>query len=208
MNSGPRIPRLMLVSDRHRFPGSFPDLAALAVAGGVDAVQLREPDLLPQEMVAVALLLARGAGLAVPVLVNGSFAVAARFGFGIHLPEAGPAVAEARRAAGEGTLVGRSVHSPAAARGAGGADYLLVGNVFPTGSKPGQPPLGLDGLNAIANATPIPVLAVGGIDETNAGDVLAAGAHGIAVVAAIAGSADPTGAARRLRAIVDAVPAD
>lgn len=198
----------MLVSDRRRFPTAFPDLAALAVAGGVHAVQLREPDLSPQELVATALLLARGVGLDVPVLINGSFAVAARFGFGIHLPEAGPAVAEARRVVGEGALVGRSVHSAVAARGAGGADYLLVGNVFPTDSKPAHPHLGLDGLNQIANATPIPVLAIGGVGETNAAEVLAAGAHGIAVVAAIAGSSDPTGAARRLRAIVDAVPAD
>jgi thiamine-phosphate pyrophosphorylase len=129
--------------------------------------------------------------------------VAASLGLGVHLPERGPTVATARHAVGPHVLVGRSVHSPDAARAAGDADYLLAGHVYPTASKLGRPPLGLDGFRANAAAATVPVLAIGGITPANAAAVLAAGAYGVAVVGALLAAPDPRVAAADLRASIN-----
>ena len=202
------VPRLMLVSDRRRSPHPLAGLVAAAVAGGVDAVQLRENDLAPDELTELASHL-KGviAGRAV-LLVNSNLGVAALLGLGLHLPERGIATAEARRQIGNDRLLGRSVHSPAAAAAGIGADYLLAGHVFETASKPGDPPLGPDGLARIVAATWSPVLAIGGVTPERVSSVLATGAHGVAVVGAIAGATDPERAAAALRAAIDEVMED
>jgi thiamine biosynthesis protein ThiS len=82
-------------------------------------------------------------------------------------------------------------------------DYLLAGHVFATVSKPGRPPLGLDGLGAIVAASPAPVLAIGGITGERVAAVIAAGAAGIAVIGAISEAADPGRAASELRDELD-----
>ncbi len=195
-------PRLVLVAGSGRSALPLPDLAAAALAGGVDAIQVRMPGV---ELAAVreAALAIRGrAGPAVTLLVNGDAALAAELGAGLHLPErAGPAaIAAARESLGIGAIVGRSVHSPAAAAASAGADHVLAGHVFPTPSHPGEHPIGLTGLAAIVAAAPCPVLAIGGIDATNAAAAIRAGASGVAVISAIAWAPDPEAAARRLRA--------
>lgn len=197
------VPRLMLVTDRRRARRPLPEVVAAAVAGGVDAVQLREPDLGRDERLALAAELRELVGGRATVLVNGDAATAATLGLGLHLPERGMATAEARRIVGAGPLLGRSVHSEAGATAATGADYLMVGHVFPTASKPGLAPIGLDGLRRIAGVAWVPVLAIGGIGVERVAAVVAAGAAGVAVIGAIAKASEPERAAARLRAAVD-----
>ena len=199
-----RVPRLMLVSDRHRSARPLPDVVAAAVAGGVDAVQLREPDLPPAELLDLATRLREIVAGRAALLVNGDARLAADLGLGLHLPERGLATAEARRLIGADRLLGRSVHSTAAATAAAGADYLLAGHVFATASKPGRPPLGLAGLGQIVAATWAPVLAIGGITPDRVAEVMVTGAAGVAVIGAIAEAPDPERAAAVLRQAVDA----
>ena len=191
------IPRLMLVTDRHAV-GSR-DLARIvgaAVAGGVDAVQVREKDLPDDELTALVERVRGAVDGRAAVLVNGRAAVAERLGAGLHLP------GDAPTPTGRGwPLWGRSVHSPEEARRRAeeAPDYLLIGPVYPTDSKPGHPGGGLDVVEATARAVaPIPVLAIGGIDATNAQAAVDAGAAGVAVRGAILAAADPERAARSI----------
>src|SRR5207248_6467546 len=100
------------------------------------------------------------------------------------LPEAGIAAADARALLGPGPLVGRSVHSPAAVdeAAAGGADFVVLGPLFPTPTHPTSSGLGLDLLATVAAGSSIPVLAIGGIDRERARLCLAAGAAGYAAI--------------------------
>src|SRR5690606_23858041 len=105
-----------------------------------------------------------------------------------HSREADIQPAVARDLLNEEIAIGRSVHAAAGAREAIGADYVLAGHVFPSRSKPGVPPLGLEGLAAIVAAAPCPVIAIGGITAERVADVIGAGAAGVAAIGAIAES--------------------
>ena len=114
--------------------------------------------------------------------------------------------AQARRLIGRKKILGVSAGSVAEAREAveDGADYIGASPVFSTPTKPdAPPPLGIDGLREICAAVPVPVVAIGGINKGNAGDMMRAGASGIAVVSAIVGAEDVAAAARALRDIVE-----
>jgi thiamine-phosphate pyrophosphorylase len=129
----------------------------------------------------------------VPVLVRGRPDLALAAGAaGVNLPEADITVAGARSLLGPDRLVGRSVHSRASALAAAaeGADFVLVGPVFPTPTHPGAPGLGLDALGVLARAVRIPVLAIGGVDAARAAECLAVGAAGYAAIRLFAG--EPT----------------
>ncbi len=82
-------------------------------------------------------------------------------------------------------------------------DYLIVGHVFPTVSKPDSAPIGLDGLAAMVAAAPVPVLAIGGISAERISAVMNTGAYGVAVIGAIGTAADPETAAAELRREID-----
>jgi thiamine biosynthesis protein ThiS len=99
--------------------------------------------------------------------------------------------------------IGRSVHTPAGAAAATGADYVLAGHVYPSPSKPGLPPLGLAGLANIVAVAPCPVIAIGGITPDRLAEVVRVGARGVAVIGAIVAAEDPRAAARALRVAVD-----
>lgn len=191
------IPRLMLVTDR-RAVGRR-DLAqtvVAAVAGDVDAVQVREKDLPDDELTSLVERVREAVQGRAAVLVNGRPRVATALGAGLHLPADAPSPAE-----GVWPLWGRSVHSPeeAARHAEESPDYLLVGPVYPTDSKPGHPGGGLSLVESTARAAaPVPVLAIGGIDATNAGAVVAAGAVGVAVRGAVLAASDPERAARSI----------
>jgi thiamine-phosphate diphosphorylase len=120
------------------------------------------------------------------ILVNDRLDVAwAARAHGVHLRADSFSGARARAAAPAPFLVGRSVHSVAEAVAAtrdGGLDYLIFGTVFDTVSKPGRPAAGLPALEAVARATPLPVLAIGGITRERVGDVVAAGGTGVAAI--------------------------
>ncbi|HEY8491726.1 MAG TPA: thiamine phosphate synthase [Dehalococcoidia bacterium] len=205
----PGLPRpcLALVTDRTLAP-DLPAAVERAVRGGVDLVQLRERDLPAGDLLRLARELraiTRGRAL---LVVNDRLDVALAAGAdGVHLPEAGLPVPAARRLAPDGFLVGRSVHdAEGAARAAReGADYLVVGTVFPSRSHPGGGAAGPGLLGRVrAAAGPLPLLGIGGIDAGNAAAVLAAGADGVAVVSAVLAAADPEAAARALRAALTA----
>jgi thiamine monophosphate synthase len=136
---------------------------------------------------------------------------------GVHVPErplAGfslpPRVATIRRDYGEFLLISRSVHSVEAALQAerDSADMLVLGTVFPSSSHPSSATIGLDGVRAVCEAVSIPVIGIGGITAANAGDVIRAGASGVAVISAIFGAPDPRAAAAALRAAIDAAWAE
>jgi len=117
-------------------------------------------------------------------------------------------VETAHELAGSRLLVGRSVHEPEEALRAAeaGADYVTFGHVFPTNSKPGLPPRGIQMLADIVAALDVPVLAIGGINAANLNEVLATGCAGIALISAILSAKEPRQAARELRTALDASP--
>jgi thiamine-phosphate pyrophosphorylase len=182
---------------------------AEAISGGVDLVQLRVRDERygPGEVLAMARELRRVTRDRALLFINGHPGIAAQSGAdGVHLPEASDTVTRADLP--HGLLIGRSVHSPAAAERAkqAGADLLVAGAMFATRSHPGLAPIGPGLIGAIRPLTTVPVIGIGGIDPSNARTVMDAGADGVAVIGAIWGSADARVAARQLREIIDRRP--
>jgi thiamine-phosphate pyrophosphorylase len=180
--------------------GGRPDLAAFieaAVRGGVDLVQVREKGLADADLLPVLAEAREVTGrVGVPLVVNDrpDLAVLVSADY-VHLGQDDLPVEAARRF---GLLVGLSTHSPEQlARAA--ADYVGVGPVFATPTKPGRPPVGVEYVRHAADHARVPWFAIGGIDETNVAEVVAAGAERIAVVRAIADADDPERAARSLR---------
>lgn len=202
----PVVPRLHLITNRH-LCGDRPQatIVAEAARGGLGAVQLREKDLAPVALLNEAEALIQVLG-DTPLLINGQVEVARAVGAaGVHLPgDAGP-LAAARATLGTAALIGRSVHSLEEARAAEaeGVDYVILGTIFVTESKPGRAPAGLSFVSAVARAVAIPVIAIGGIDESNAAATIAAGAWGLAVMSGILRAAEPATAVARLREIIE-----
>lgn len=196
-------PRLMLVADLSRSRLPLLDLVAEAVAGGIDGIYLRGEFGTGEATPGLVRELRARIGHEVTLLVNGSPESALAAGTGLHLRERDPIPENARAFLPACALLGRSVHSPEAAAASTGVDYLLAGHVFPSASKPGREPLGLERFAAIVAASPCPVLAIGGITAERVEAVMAAGAHGVAVIGAIAEAADPRAATATLRAAID-----
>ncbi len=170
-----------------------------AVAGGVNVVQLREKDLPLAALLRLAIELREATKEQALLIVNGPPEVAAAAGAdGVHLPEDGPTTASVREVLGGTAIIGRSVHSLAAAlrAEAEGAEYIQLGSIYPSRSHPGRAPAGLTLLQEIAQSLNIPVIAVGGITADNMRATLNAGAAGCAVISAILAAAN-TGAATR-----------
>jgi thiamine-phosphate pyrophosphorylase len=121
---------------------------------------------------------------------------------GVHLAADAIPVAEARAWLGPDALIGYSAHSPEEARRVehGGASYVTLSPIYPTGSKPGAPGLGESWLAEAASEIGIPALALGGLDPSRVSGVLGAGAWGVAAVAALGAAADIEGAAREFAA--------
>jgi len=192
------VVRIYLITDRRAIP-DLPGAVAAALSAlpiGAAAVQLREKDLPPAELLELArtlLPLCRSAKA--PLLVNTRLEVvkAARAD-GVHLPADGPSVAEARQHLGLGALIGRSCHSPEeVARAAqDGADFAVFGPVWET---PGKEPQGMTALHQATKAASVPVFAIGGVTPARAKRAVNAGAHGVACVRSILGSPNPATAA-------------
>jgi thiamine-phosphate pyrophosphorylase len=205
------IPCLTLITGRRLCQRlSLEEAVVRAVGGGVNVVQLREKDLAAAQLVPLADRLRAITQDKALLIVNSRLDVALLCAAdGVHLPERGPSVAATRRLAGDGFIIGRSVHSAEEAAKAQeeGADYVQVGAIFPTRSHPG-PAAGLGLLESVAARVTTPIVAVGGISAENVGEVMQAGARGAAVISAILDSPSPGGAARRLaEAMVEAAAA-
>ena len=200
---------LCLVTDRQRCAGRpLEDVVEAAVSGGVDMVQLREKDMPASPLLDLARSLRRITASRAKLFVNDRIDVAlACDADGVQLGEHSIPVESARDLVGGDLLIGRSVHSVESAIDASlaGADLLVFGTVFATASHPGQPPIGVAPLAEALRHDTAPVLGIGGISAGNAGEVVRAGASGVAVITAITESPDPREAARTLKqAITDA----
>jgi thiamine-phosphate pyrophosphorylase len=176
-----------------------------ALRGGVDIVQLRLKDADDERIVATARRYASVChGHDVPLILNDRpDLVAAAGADGVHVGQDDTLVARARALVGPDRIVGLSTHSPAqidAAAAESAIDYIGVGPVHATPTKPGRPAVGLDLVRYAVSHAATPFFAIGGIDAGNVGAVRGAGAARIAVVRAITDAADPEGAARALRA--------
>ena len=125
---------------------------------------------------------------------------------GVHVGQKDQPVSVVRKLVPPEMIVGCSTNNPEEARAAeaAGADYVSVGRLFPTGSKADTRPATLETLRAVKAAVGLPVCAIGGINEANIEDVLAAGADIVAVIAAVIAADDVQGAARRLVARCEA----
>ena len=196
------ILRLYLVTDQLSLRGrSLTDVVLAAVQGGVTCVQLREKNLSTRDFVALACVVKDLlAPLGVPLVINDRIDVALVCGAqGVHLGQSDMPVALARRLLPPEVFIGLSVETPDQVAQAQGqaVDYLGVSPVYATPTKTDTaPPWGLSGLLQVRGMTALPLVAIGGIHQGNASDVLAAGADGLAVVSAICSAADPCAAAQ------------
>jgi thiamine-phosphate pyrophosphorylase len=181
-----------------------------ALTGGVDIVQLRLKDAPDEEIVAEAgpfrALCDRFGALLVlndrPDLVDACGAD------GAHVGQEDMSAGDARALLGPDRILGLSTHSReqlAAAQGEP-VDYVAVGPVFETPTKPGRQAVGLELVRVAAEVDGVPWFAIGGIDLENAADVVAAGAQRLAVVRAIRDAEDPAAAARALRHTIGTRP--
>ena len=201
-------PTLYLVTDTEACgTRGVTETVRAAVAGGASAVQLRDHRATTRELVDAACGLRDIlAGSGVCFVVNDRLDVALAVGAdGVHLGQSDLPADLARAVAGPDFIIGWSVTSIAEANAAarfpaGTVDYLGVGPIFATPTKTdAAPPMGIEALREVCALSPVPCVAIGGITAERVADLTAAGAVGIAVVAAICAAEDPRGAAAELR---------
>ncbi|MCZ8256704.1 MAG: thiamine phosphate synthase [Polaromonas sp.] len=201
----PDVLRLYLVTDQTLTRGRrLADVVAAAVQGGVTCVQLREKQLGTREFLAQALILkALLAPQGIPLVINDRIDIALACGAdGVHLGQNDLPPDEARKLLPPGVFIGWSVESMDDVQQSAAlpVDYLGVSPLFSTPTKTDtKDPWGLEGLAVVRAATPLPLVAIGGVHAGNARDVLRAGANGLAVVSAICAAGDPQAAAAALR---------
>jgi thiamine-phosphate pyrophosphorylase len=198
------VPIVTMVTDRRQY-GEREDVAAdrlveavrRAAEAGVDLIQIRERGLDDRALVTLAgrvrdAASPAGAGTSVNDRLDVALAVRAD---GVHLPARGLPCARVRGLVAPGFLIGRSVHSEAeavAAAEAGGCDYLILGSVFESASKPpGHPVGGLQLLARVCGSVRIPVIAIGGITLARLPEVVDAGASGVAAIGLLARAERP-----------------
>jgi thiamine-phosphate pyrophosphorylase len=195
--------RLYYVTDA----GTEDRLLEEALAGGVDVLQLREKDASDEDILAAAARFRRLCGDhdALFVLNDRVDLAQAAGADGVHVGQEDEPVEAVREKAGHDLFIGLSTHSESqlAAGLATSADYVCVGPVFATPTKPDYPAVGLDLVERAAATADRPWFAIGGIDGTNVREVVAAGAQRVAVVRAIRDAPDPRAAAAGLRAATE-----
>ena len=200
---------LYLVTDAGLARGrSHHAIVHAAIRGGVTVVQYREKNASTRRMIEEAQALrdlCRAHG--VPFIVNDRVDVAlAVDADGVHVGHDDMPAPRARRLIGRSKVLGVSAENAAQARAAvaDGADYIGASPIFATPTKPAAPPpMGVAGLEELARASTMPVVAIGGLNAANAASMIRAGAAGVAVVSAIVGAEDVERAARELRRIID-----
>ena len=205
-NSAP-LPALCLVTDSSvRLHAPIEEVIAEAVSGGVSMVQVRDKTITSGELYKLAKklrLVTRGKAL---LIINDRVDIAlAVDADGVHLPSYSLPVSVTKKLTEERLLVGRSVHSSEEATAAEkeGADYLVLGTIYGTASHPSRSGAGPELIEQVKARVHIPVYAIGGINASNARQVMEAGAHGIAVIRSILEAPDPRAAARELAGIIE-----
>lgn len=194
--------KLYLVTNSDKFESEdlFLDAVASALKGGVDILQLREKNMPANKIIElgkkVKLLCAEyGATFIVNDRVDIAYVLDAD---GVHLGQDDMDIESARKILGSNAIIGISTHAPEQAQKAvnDGADYIGMGPVFTTPTKPGRQSVGLEYVKWVSENIKIPAFAIGGIDLDNVQDVVNAGAKKIAVVRAIINSDNPEKAAQ------------
>ena len=185
--------RLYLVADARPL-----DFLRRALAGGVDVIQLRDKTLDDEGILRAALPYRTAASeFGVPFILNDRPDLVERVSAdGVHLGQDDPG----ERA---GEILGRSTHGPEQALAVTDADYISVGPVWATPTKPGRPAAGLDYVRWAVENVALPWFAIGGIDRDNIEQVLMRGATRVVVVRAITEARDPEAAARELKEALD-----
>lgn len=200
---------LYLVTDRDlSLERPLVEVVTAAVQGGVTCVQLREKNCTGREFLQQAIQLkSLLAPLKVPLIINDRVDIAlAVDADGVHLGQHDLPLADARSLLGPERLIGISAETVQDALEAeqNGADYIGISPVFSTPTKTDTAQaLGLAGIRKIRQQTSIPLVAIGGISNVNAAQVIQAGADGIAVVSAIMSATAPDQAAKELRQILE-----
>lgn len=186
------------------------ELVVEAVQGGVTMVQLREKEANACEFLDLARALKQAlVSTGVPLLINDNVEIARAIAAdGVHIGQSDLPYAEARRLLGPDACIGLSIETREQALQAEAldVDYLGVSPVFPSASKSDTAtPWGLEGLHWLCAHTRHPLIGIGGITEENVASVIRAGAHGVAVISAIASASSPRQAAQSLQRSVRSV---
>lgn len=199
---------LYAVTDRSWLNGkSLAQQVDEVLKGGATMLQLREKDMNRDEFKAEAVEIKKICDrYHVPLIINDNVDLAVEVGAtGVHVGQHDMEAGQVRERVGADVIVGvstRTVEQALAAQAAG-ADYLGVGAVFPTGTKPDAAEVGIDTLKAICTAVDIPVVAIGGIGAQNVSRLAGSGIAGAAVVSALFAQPDGERAARELRALLE-----
>jgi thiamine-phosphate pyrophosphorylase len=200
--------RLYLVCGAYPDGSHLPDLLRGAIAGGVEIVQLREKRLPDEQLTSIAdAVRALCNRLGALLIVNDRPGVALEAGAdGVHIGQDDMPVTDVREIVGEDLLIGLSTHSPEQIDAVDSSlvDYIGVGPIHETPTKPGRPAVGVELIRYAAAHAPVPFFAIGGLDASNLHEALDAGAKRVCVLRAVADAADPERAARVLRDQLDA----
>jgi thiamine-phosphate pyrophosphorylase len=205
-----RTARLYFVCEARPGGGDPEALLRAALSGGADIVQLREKRLGREEIERAAATFRRVCDTySAPFVVNDDPELAqACDADGVHVGQDDVAAEEARELLGPDAIVGLSTHSPEQIADAAGrpVDYISTGPIWETPTKAGRPAVGLDLIAHAAAHAAHPFFAIGGIDPSNAAQVVEAGARRLCVVRAIRDAAEPTAVAEELRRTLGAAP--
>jgi thiamine-phosphate pyrophosphorylase len=193
---------LYVILDRSVARGrTLPELLEAVLAGGCRMVQLREKAMALAELFPLARALRRRSREAGALfIVNDRTDLAlALDADGLHLGQDDLPGAAGRRLLRSGMILGVSTHDTDQARRAlaDGADYIAIGSMFPTATKPGFQLVGPQLIRRVRGEIAVPLVAIGGITEDNCEEVMAAGADAVAVISAVCAAADPETATRR-----------
>ncbi len=204
-----RTARLYFVCEA-RPGGRDPEaLLQAALSGGVDIVQLREKESGREEIERSARTFRRLCDTysALFIVNDDPYLVRTCNADGVHVGQDDVAATEARELLGPEAIIGLSTHSEEqlAASGDEPVDYVSVGPVWETPTKEGRPGVGLSLVEHAAAHAPHPFFAIGDIDPTNAGEVVAAGARRLGIVRAIRDADDPAATAEALRGSLAAI---
>ena len=193
---------LYLITDSRPALEPFEAFLEAAIAGGVGMVQLRDRELEDCELLRVATRAARVcAKLQIPFIVNDRADIAQASGAdGVHLGQTDLPPATARRILGHKAIIGLSTHSPeqidAAEREP--VDYIGVGPIHATPTKPGRPAVGSELIRYASAHCSRPFFAIGGLEPSNVADVTAAGGRAVSVLRYVSRARDPRTAAREI----------
>ena len=187
-------------------PENAPSILEKLIAGGIDMVQLRGKNYTIDELSSLAEKLLRFTTPAkIPLIANDHAQIAQRVDVqGVHVGQDDESIEAVRAQVERPIIIGKSTHSVEQATAAQreGADYIGLGPIFPTPTKPDYPPIGLSQIHEARKRVSIPVFCIGGIKLENLGQVLAAGAKRLVIVSGLLQASDIVGYTRACKKLV------